>query len=76
MNVPATRLGFASNGEIDVLNVKVDPDDALVLQYAEGIFPAYHMNKKHWVSLLTEKLPNAVIEELLETSFRLTEGKK
>ena len=73
MNIPPSRLGLEGDGEIDILNVKVDPDDALVLRLADSILPAYHMNKKNWVSVVIEgDIPNELLLDLLETSHRLT----
>lgn len=73
MNVPAERLGLESEEMVDVMNVKVDPDDVSALQLAEGILPAYHMNKEHWISVLIESgIPDEMLLDLLETSHRLT----
>ena len=73
MDVPATRLGLEGDGAIDILNVKVDPEDALVLRLADGILPAYHMNKKNWVSVVLEgNIPDDMLLGLLEMSFGLT----
>ena len=73
MDVPAPRLGLAGEGKVDVLNVKVDPDDVAALKLADFILPAYHMNKENWVSVLIEGgVPDGVLADLLETSHRLT----
>ena len=73
MDVPAARLGLEGEGVIDILNVKVDPADALVLRLADGILPAYHMNKKNWISVVLEGgIPNDMLLGLLEMSFQLT----
>jgi len=73
MSVPASRLGLAGDGAVDVINVKADPDDVPALQLADGILPAYHMNKEHWVSVLIEgDVPDEMLLDLLETSHRLT----
>jgi predicted DNA-binding protein (MmcQ/YjbR family) len=76
MDVPADRLGLdgAEVGEkVEILNVKVDPDDVLVLRLADSIMPAYHMNKDNWVSVAIEgDIPGELVLDLLETSHRLT----
>lgn len=76
MDVPASRLGLgeaAADEKVDILNVKVDPDDAIVLQLADSIMPAYHMNKENWVSIAIEDdIPDELVLDLLETSHRLT----
>ena len=73
MDVPASRLGLPGDGKVDVLNVKVDPDDAAALRLADFVLPAYHMNKQNWVSVLVEGgIPDDMLADLLETSHRLT----
>ena len=67
--------GASSAGDelISVMNVKVDPDDSPALCMQADIFPGYHMNKKHWISILLDRsVPLPLIEELLEKSFELT----
>lgn len=69
------NAGSASAGDelISVMNVKVDPDDSPALCMQADIFPGYHMNKKHWISILLDRsVPLPLIEELLEASFELT----
>ncbi len=63
--------------DIDILNLKCDPNLAGSLMANPGILPAYHMNKANWISVL---LDGSVAEEqifsLLDLSFDLTAGKK
>ncbi len=69
------NAGSASAGDelLSVMNVKVDPDDSPALCMQADIFPGYHMNKKHWISILLDRsVPLPLIEELLEASFELT----
>lgn len=57
---------------INMLNVKADPDEVLRLQTKPGFYPAYHMNKKHWVTvLLDESQTDDVIFTLIKQSFEL-----
>ena len=74
MSVQAKRLGLAGDGPVDVLNVKVDPADAAVLRETDGILPAYHMNKQHWISIVIEdeRIPEGMLLSLLDMSYRLT----
>ena len=74
MSVQAKRLGLEGDTPVDVLNVKVDPADAAVLREADGILPAYHMNKQHWISIVieSESIPEGMLLSLLDTSYRLT----
>ena len=55
------------------LNLKCDPDDALALrnQY-EAVLPGYHMNKKHWNTLVLDgSLPERLVHELIDHSYDL-----
>lgn len=73
MNLPGSRLGLETEEEVDVLNVKADPELVSFLQLQPGMFPAYHMNKEHWISiLLDEAADRKKICGLIEESYRLT----
>ena len=76
MPIPAKRLGLESDDIIDVLNLKCNPDDGAALRMTEGVFPAYHMNKKHWISVVYSMVPEGLLLSLLETSYQLTSPKK
>ena len=41
----------------------------------DGVLPAYHMNKEHWVSLRLDMLPDATLLDLLADSYGLTRAK-
>lgn len=57
----------------EFVNVKCDPDRAVELRERyEGIFPAYHCNKKHWNSVsLHQDVPPELIKELITHSYEL-----
>ena len=55
------------------VNLKCDPERAVELreQY-EGIIPGYHMNKKHWNTVMFNgKVPDPIILELVDHSYAL-----
>ena len=59
-------------------NVKCDPEKAIELreQY-ECVLPGWHMNKKHWNTvLLTGQLDNDEIKGLIVHSYNLVAGNK
>lgn len=63
-------------GELYLLNLKVDEGKALSL-YDEGIHPAYHMNKRKWVSVLMDgSVEKSLVERLIDRSYALTERKR
>lgn len=72
---PLTRdkLGLPDGPIIDVINIKTRPEQNGSLRQQHGVYPAYHMNKEHWLSLtLEEGLTDSEILALLDDSFSLT----
>ncbi len=64
-------LGFED--EVGRVNLKCDPERALELRDEhEAILPGYHMNKKHWNTLvLDDSLPGDLVRELIDHSYDL-----
>lgn len=76
MTVKNSSLGINKEGHTDCINVKIIPEDIYDLLEFEGILPAYHMNKKHWITILLDGSVNTkLIAKLLDTSFELTKKK-
>ena len=62
------------SGTIEVINVK--NDHVVELIQRKGIYPAFHMNKKYWLSLpLDDTLRDTELFALLDESFTLTKKK-
>jgi predicted DNA-binding protein (MmcQ/YjbR family) len=60
-------------------NVKCDPAKALELRetYPENILPGYHMNKKHWNTVVVDGgLPTKLLKEMIDDSYNLVAKKK
>jgi len=55
------------------VNLKCDPERALELRERHaGITPGYHMNKKHWNTVVTDgSVKDELLAELLEHSYTL-----
>ena len=71
MQVPLQKLGVASKADALILNVKIHPEDKERLIATDGIFEAYHMNKKHWISIaLNVCSDDALIKECIYTSYK------
>ena len=57
----------------DILNLKVNEEDIPVLLKTNGFYPCYHMNRKHWISIvLDDTLADGVILDLAALSRTLT----
>ena len=64
------KPGLSGGGCVDILNVKCDSVLIGSLLAEAGFFPAYHMNKNTWISvLLDETVPDERIFPLLAWSF-------
>ena len=63
---------------VDVINLKVDDmffRDLLIQE--DGIMPAYHMNKMHWISVLLDgTVPEEKVFDLIDMSFMATASAK
>ncbi len=60
-------------------NVKCDPDHAIELreQYPENVLPGYHMNKKHWNTIIADGMvPKKEMLAFIDESYALVKGKK
>lgn len=72
MVVKKDRFGFESGEEVEVINLHCPVGDVPELLQSRGIYPAYHMNKKHWISIiLDETVPVVEIYKLLDKSYEL-----
>jgi len=56
-----------------MLNVKCNPDKALELRATyHAVIPGYHMNKKHWNSIMVNEDANdELIKEWIKESYQL-----
>ena len=51
---------------VDAVNIKVEPSKVEDLLQLHGFYPAYHMNKKHWVTaILDDTIKDETLKELL-----------
>lgn len=59
--------------EILNINVKCNPNEALALRdICRSIVPGYHMNKKHWNTLIIDgRLSEAMIKAQIDESYNL-----
>ena len=71
MRIPWDRLDKAREGQVEAVNLKHDQVADLLSQ--KGIYPAFHMNKRYWLSLaLDDSLQDEEVLELIERSWNLT----
>jgi len=54
LQVKRKTLGLEGEGEVDILNIKADESFIAIASKNKGYLPAYHMNKRHWMSILLD----------------------
>lgn len=72
LTVSRRKLGFDSDEKVEILDLRMAPEE--ILQNADGkrLLPGYHMNKKHWITVcLDGSVPPDEIYRLLDESYRL-----
>ena len=71
MRIPWDKLEKGREGLVEAVNLKHDQVADLLSQ--KGIYPAFHMNKRYWLSLaLDDSLQDEEALELIEKSWNLT----
>ena len=55
------------------INLKCDPEKAIELRETYSfVIPGFHMNKKHWNTILAEEsIPNQLLCELIDHSYEM-----
>ena len=73
MDIPRKNLGRSGEGEISVVNLKCDTRLIGYFREEPGIFPGWHMNKAHWLSVALEAgVDDEKIKFLVDMSYELT----
>ena len=74
MDITYDKFGLDNNEKVDVLNVKLNNFVIHSLLQEKGFYPAYHMNKEHWISILLDgSVSLDTILALVDMSFETTE---
>lgn len=76
--LPLEKLGVNSRDRADVLNLKCDPLLSFNVVDNERVFPGFHMNKEHWISVVLDgSLSMEELQMLISLSYELVStGKK
>ena len=74
MKISWEKLEKGREGQVEAVNLKHDQVADLLLN--KGIYPAFHMNKRYWISVaLDDALSDEEVLELIEKSWNLTTKK-
>ena len=77
MTVDGGKLGLSPRKQVEILNVKCDPVLSSYLRQQQGFYPAYHMNKENWLSILLADSENdETIKNPIDWSYQEKAQKK
>lgn len=72
-NIEFSKLGGNNCSLIEIMNLKLNKDKIQKLLEQKGYYPAWHMNKKTWITItLDETLNDNEIMDLIEESYSYT----
>ena len=73
MPVIASKIGLESNEEIEIIDIRYQKDKTEEIIDNVNIFPAWHMNKKSWITIkLNGNIENEIIYSLIDNSYELS----
>ena len=73
MDIPRKNLGLEGEKEISVVNLKCDTRLIGSFRRSPGIYPGWHMNKAHWLTVaLDGTVEDEKIKFLVDMSYELT----
>ena len=76
MRVSRRKFGFDSDEIINVVNLKLSTEMFGSFGTADGVYPAYHMNKLYWISVLLPDAPDDIVQFLVNVSYEATKDKR
>ena len=76
MDILRKNLSLTYNGKISVVTLKCYARLISSFRMEPGIYPGWHMNKAHWLSVaLDGTVEDEKIKFLVDMSFELTNGR-
>ena len=76
MRVSRRKFGLNCDEIVDVVNLKLPIEMFGSFDASDGVYPAYHMNKLHWISVLLPDAKEELIDLLVNASYEATKNKK
>ena len=77
MKIEKSKLGFDSSELIEIINLKLPPSTIENIIDNKLYFKAYHMNKKHWITIILDNNINTKdIIKYINISYDITSKRK
>lgn len=72
LTIPREKLGLKSNDLVEIIDLKMPPKEIVKLVDNKKIFPGYHMNKKHWITIcLDNTIKDEELFKYIDISYNL-----
>lgn len=76
LTVPKNRLGFASAEVVEIIDLRLQPEQMADLVSRKHYYPGWHMNKKHWYTIILDgSIPDEELYQRIGTSYELARKK-
>lgn len=76
MRVSRCKFGSDRDEMIDIVNIKRPLEMFGSFDQKDGVYPAFHMNKLHWASVLLPDAPDDIVKLLIRASFEASAKKQ
>lgn len=72
LTVRKDKLGFKETGNTEIIDLRANPEEIPELLNNPDIYPGYHMNKKHWITIILDgSVKTEDICKMIDKSYRL-----
>lgn len=76
LTIPRCKLGIDSLEVVEVVDLRAEPKELEELVDRELYFPGWHMNKKHWYTIILDgSVPNDELLRRIDQSYALDDKK-
>ena len=73
--IPNAKIGLPGDGLAEIINLKDEPEKVAARIGEKSVFPAYHMNKRHWYTVLMDgSRGDEEIADMIRRSFETVNG--
>lgn len=76
MKVSRRKIGIESDEVVDIVNLKLPTEMFGSFGVDDGVYPAYHMNKLHWISVCLSDATDETVHFLVNASYFATKKTK
>lgn len=72
LKISKRKLGIASDDIVEVLNLRIVPEELEALLGRKEFYPGWHMNKRHWFTVILDgSVSTAELQKLIQASYAL-----